>query len=139
MSRFGKSVFTQFLRPEQRTNFVFEKGYFGVYNSEKKKIKVNLPSFTRGGHDNDGKRQNKYHASINEIINHICYTINHEDIHEVQDNLEKVSDHVIKEKIVYNMIGNGQNGFFNLYYDIPCNTEWIKTLDPEYGHSEVRK
>ena len=135
MSNFLKHL----LRGQKRMEFIFDGGSFGTYNKyNNPKIKINLPSFTTGSHNNNGKKKLKKYTNINDIIEAVCYTINHEDIHEVQDKVVKCNT-VAMERIVYNMIGNGKNGFFNVYYEIPSNIKWIKTLDPEYGHVEAVK
>jgi len=116
------------------TNFVFKNDdYFGEFNRITNEININLKGFTYGHHINNGKIHVKHRTSIDKIIDGIIYTDIHEHIHRIQHKIHPCN-YLEMEIIIYNMIGNGKNGWFNVYYEIPNNPKWIKTLNPEYGN-----
>jgi len=110
-----------------KTNFVFRRGCFGQHLRRLHMINIMLPAFTGSNHYNDGKDLLKVKYTEKKMMEAIMYTINHEIIHAVQDIVESCV-HPATEYIVYNMIGNGYNGYFNKAYGIPKNPKWQKVI-----------
>lgn len=109
------------------TNLVFRRGCFGEHIAILNRINIMLPCFKTGQHYNNGIRPLKIKYTEKKMITAIIYTLNHEMIHAVQYLIHpciRPKD----EHIVYNMIGNGGNGFINELYGIRKNHKWQKVI-----------
>ena len=112
---------------EVRLEFGKTTYYFGRYNPEDEIVGINLPAFNKGEHLNDGFRAKfQRKPTDDELVQGICYTIEHEVLHYVHNEIEGEEYNDTAEWAVYHAIGNGGNGFFNVFYDMAHNPKWIK-------------
>jgi hypothetical protein len=110
-----------------KSDFIFEDTCFGFYNQENKTAYCCLNNyFVNGRHR---KKINDPIYPEDNMIEDIIYTLNHETIHAVHDQVEGINDARETECIVYNMLGNGGNLFFHAFYGIQINTKWEKILN----------
>jgi len=103
-------------------------------SKQKSTIRINLTSFDEGQHQNHNHETIPCptHRLIDVIIEGITYTLTHELIHHFTNIL--ALEHVKSkpaERIVYYMIGNGGNEWFNEFFKIPEDKEWMKIIE---GH-----
>lgn len=104
--------------------FRFSTHHFGGYNKKKKIVFINLPSFTSGGHTHDGVTDGDFNPSDQQLMDDICYCIEHEYLHYIQHKLISNIQSLPTERIIYYMIGNGGNEYFNIYYNITIDDVW---------------
>jgi len=118
-----------------KTDFIFKIKPHGFYAHDLKTAYVCLnQSLVFGMHRNDGFNDPmKINYEEDDLIEDVLYIINHELIHAMHHKLDAKTYLPISsrksEYIAYYMLGNGHNVFFNVFYNIPRNISWEKSLD----------